>query len=51
MNTRSTSTWRWVWSSSGIRALEEEFDVSFEVAEIEAMTSFVDIVSTVESKL
>jgi acyl carrier protein len=34
-----------------VLALEEEFDVSFEVAEIEAMTSFVDIVSTVESKL
>jgi acyl carrier protein len=34
-----------------VLALEEEFGVSFEVSEIEAMTSFVDVVSTLEHKL
>jgi len=34
-----------------ILALEEEFYVSFEVSEIEAMTSFADIVSALERKL
>jgi acyl carrier protein len=34
-----------------VLALEEEFGVSFEVSEIETMTSFADIVSTLENKL
>ena len=34
-----------------ILALEEEFGMSFEVAEIEAMTSFPDLVHGVEAKL
>jgi acyl carrier protein len=34
-----------------VLALEEEFGVSFEVSEIEAMTSFPDVVSTLERKL
>jgi acyl carrier protein len=34
-----------------VLALEEEFGVSFEVSEIETMTSFAEIVSTLERKL
>ena len=34
-----------------VMALEEEFAVSFEVSEIEAMTSFPEVVSTLERKL
>jgi acyl carrier protein len=34
-----------------VLALEEEFGVSFEVSEIEAMTSFAEVVSTLERKL
>ena len=34
-----------------VLALEEEFDVSFEIPEIEAMTSFQGVLSTLESKL
>ena len=34
-----------------VLALEEEFAVSFDVPEIEAMTSFAAIVSTIERKL
>jgi len=34
-----------------VLALEEEFSVSFEVAELEMMTSYFDIVGVVGSKL
>jgi acyl carrier protein len=34
-----------------VLALEEEFGVSFNVPEIETMTSFADVVSTLETKL
>ena len=34
-----------------VLALEEEFGVSFEVSEIEAMTSFAEVVSMLERKL
>jgi acyl carrier protein len=34
-----------------VLALEEEFGVSFDVSEIEAMTSFAEVVSTLERKL
>jgi acyl carrier protein len=34
-----------------VLALEEEFGVSFEVSEIETMTSFAEVVSTLERKL
>lgn len=34
-----------------VLALEEEFAVSFDVPEIEAMTSFAEVVSTLEGKL
>jgi len=34
-----------------VLALEEEFSISFDVAEIEAMFSFLDIVQMVQSKL
>ena len=34
-----------------VLSLEEEFGVSFEVSEIEDMTSFSEVMSTLESKL
>ena len=34
-----------------VLALEEEFSMSFEVAEIEMMTSYFDIINVVEAKL
>ena len=34
-----------------VLALEEEFSISFDVTEIEAMFSFLDIVQMVQSKL
>jgi acyl carrier protein len=34
-----------------VLALEEEFGVSFDVSEIDTMVSFMDVVSTLKSKL
>jgi len=52
-NTAMDNTERWDSANhvSLIFALEEEFSISFDVAEIEAMSSFFDIVQAVAAKI
>jgi acyl carrier protein len=47
----STSSWDSLSHINLIVALEQEFQVSFDVSEIESMLSYSDILETVEKKL
>jgi len=47
----NTETWDSANHISLVLALEEEFDISFDVAEIESIVSFGDVVQAVLSRL
>lgn len=47
----NTEAWDSANHISMMLALEDEFGISFDVAEIESMTSYFDVVQTVTAKL
>jgi acyl carrier protein len=47
----STASWDSLSHINLIVALEQEFQVSFDVSEIESMTSYSDILETLEKKI
>jgi acyl carrier protein len=47
----NTEAWDSANHISMVLALEEEFGISFDVAEIEGMTSYFDVVQTVAAKI
>lgn len=51
MSAENVPTWDSANHIQLVLALEEEFSISFDVTEIEAMFSFLDIVQMIQSKL